>query len=514
MLGRRAEVSPARAGIQHRVKDRIALLWAGVALAIHLAVANRYGLFRDELYFIVCGQHPAFGYADQPPLVPLIAAGAYALGHQLWVVRAVPALAAAGAVLVTVALARLLGGKDGAAHLAGAAVATAPFLMALGGTLNTTAFDSLAWTGLALLFARAALLGDRRALIWAGVLAGVALEAKYYLVVWVLALTAGCACTSWRTLLGRKEFALGALVATLLAAPSVVWQAAHGWPFAQLVHNAARKDLAVAPAAFLIGQVFALNPLAAPIWLAGIVAPFVRGDLRQARALGVAFAVALAATIAGHGKDYYVAAAYPSALAAGAVALERSLAAWLRAAYVAAIVALAALLAPTVLPYLDPGAVRGYFVALHLRPPQEEKAQLGSLPQYFADQFGWPQLAAEVARVYDGLPPAERAKAYVIGGNYGEAAAVDVYDAGRGLPPALSLHNQYGYWGPRGYDGSVLIDIGGTVKDDLRVCRSATLAATFTAPYVMPFEDHLGIVICRGLRVPIAPFWQRQRFMI
>jgi 4-amino-4-deoxy-L-arabinose transferase-like glycosyltransferase len=496
------------------LKDRVALLWAGVALVAHLAVANRYGLFRDELYFIVCGRHPAFGYADQPPLVPLIAAGAYALGHQLWVVRAVPALAAAAAVLVAVALARLAGGKDGAAHVAGATVATAPFLLAIDGTLNTTAFDAAIWTGLSLLFARAALLDDRRAPIWAGVLAGVGLEVKYFVVVWALALLVGCALTSWRRVLARPEVALGALLAALLAAPSIVWQGLHGWPFAQLVHNAALKDIAVGPASFLIGQVVAMNPLAAPVWLAGVVAPFVRADLRSLRAPSIAFLVALVATIAGHGKDYYVAAAYPTAFAIGAVALERTVVAWLRVVYVAALVAIAAVIAPTVLPYLNPDAVRGYFAALHATPPQEEKASLGSLPQYFADQFGWPELAALVAKVYADLPPADRAKAYVLGGNYGEAAAVDVYDAGLGLPPALSGHNQYGFWGPRGYDGSVLIDIGATVKEDLRACRSATLAATFTAPYVMPFEDHLGIVICRGLRQPVAKAWQRQRFMI
>jgi hypothetical protein len=158
--------------------------------------------------------------------------------------------------------------------------------------------------------------------------------------------------------------------------------------------------------------------------------------------------------------------------------------------------------------------VRGYFIALHVPVPQEEKSNLGALPQYFADQFGWPELAATVAKVYQDLPPADRAKAYVLGGDYGQAAAVDVYDAGLGLPPALSGHNQYGFWGPRGYDGSVLIDIGATVKDDARQCRSATLAATFTAHHVMPYENHLEIVICRGLRIPVSQAWERLRFMI
>ena len=496
------------------MRDRIALGWAAVALVVHLAVAGRYDFFRDELYFIVCGQHPAFGYADQPPLVPLLSAGAYALGHQLWVLRTIPALAAAALVLVTVALARLAGGKNGAAHLAGASVATAPIFLGLTGTFNTTVFDPLAWTAIALLFARSALNDDRRALRWAGVVAGVALEAKYYLIVGFVALVVGCAATSWRSLLARREFALGVVIATLIALPSVIWQGLNGWPFAHLVANAGSKDAVIPPVAFLLGQVLVMNPLAAPIWIAGLIAPFVRADLRNLRALSIAFGVAVAVTIQGHGKDYYAAAAYPAAFAIGAVALERALAPSLRTAYAVLFVALAAAFTPATLPYLPPDAVHAYLVALHAKPPQQEKSKLGVLPQYFADQFGWRELAADVARVYAALPPADRAKAYVYASNYGEAGAIDIFDAGLGMPPTISGHNQYGLWGPRGYDGSVLIDVGASVEEDRKECRSATLAATFSAPYVMPYEDHLGIVICRGLRRPIGPLWQELKFLV
>jgi hypothetical protein len=494
--------------------DRIALGWAAVALVVHLVVANRYGFFRDELYFIVCGQHPAFGYADQPPLVPLLAAGAYALGHQLWVVRAVPALASAALVLAAVALTRVCGGKAGAAHLTGVTVATAPMLLGLNGTFNTTVFEPLAWTAVAYLFARSALLRDENALLWAGAVAGLALETKYAIVVWAIALVFGCVVTPWRSLLSQRALWLGGALATALALPSIVWQAAHGFPFAQLVHNAGKKDAPIGLLPFLLTFVVAMNPLALPVWLAGFVAPFARADMRALRALSIAAIVALGATIAGHGKPYYAAALFPTAFALGAIALERFLAPRWRFAYGALIVLNAAVIAPVVLPILPPSAVHGYFVALHAAPQNDEKSALGVLPQYFADQFGWPELAATVARVYDGLPAADRAKAYVLGGNYGEAAAIDIFDAGRGMPPTLSGHNQYGLWGPHGYDGSVLIDIGGTVKDDLRSCRSATLAATFSAPYVMPYEDHLGIVVCRGLRVPVAQFWERQKFYI
>ena len=36
--------------------------------ALHLATAAVYGFFIDELYFLACGEHLAWGYVDFPPL--------------------------------------------------------------------------------------------------------------------------------------------------------------------------------------------------------------------------------------------------------------------------------------------------------------------------------------------------------------------------------------------------------------------------------------------------------------
>ncbi|MBD5605092.1 MAG: glycosyl transferase, family 39, partial [Candidatus Eremiobacteraeota bacterium] len=103
------------------IRDRVAIVSSAFVAAFHLAFANRYDLFRDELYFIVCGRHPAFGYADQPPLVPFLAAGTFALGHQTWIVRLPSVFAAAALVWVAVAFVRLLRGGDGAAWIAAVA---------------------------------------------------------------------------------------------------------------------------------------------------------------------------------------------------------------------------------------------------------------------------------------------------------------------------------------------------------------------------------------------------------
>src|SRR5579863_3842437 len=94
-----------------RLLDHPAALLGLAALALHLWVNGSYGYFRDELYFIVCGRHPAWGYTDQPPLMPLIAAASDAAFHSLRGLRLVPALAAAATVALTASAAQMLGGR-------------------------------------------------------------------------------------------------------------------------------------------------------------------------------------------------------------------------------------------------------------------------------------------------------------------------------------------------------------------------------------------------------------------
>src|SRR5271156_1147463 len=102
---------------------------AAVVAIVHLLAAGRYGFFVNELYFIICGRHPAFGYVDQPPLVPLLAAATQLLGESLWLLRLPAALAGAALVPLTADFARRLGGSAGSARLAACAAALAPGLV-------------------------------------------------------------------------------------------------------------------------------------------------------------------------------------------------------------------------------------------------------------------------------------------------------------------------------------------------------------------------------------------------
>ena len=492
------------------MKDRIALAAAGFAALLHLAVANRYDLFRDELYFIVCGQHPAFGYADQPPLVPLLAAAGYAFGGQTWVVRLPDVIAAAALAYLCVAFARLLGARDVAACLAGFAAAVAPMFAGITGTLNTTTFEPLAWTAVAYGIARLALLDDRRAPYWAGAIAGVALEAKYALPLWLVALAIGLACTPERRIFARRELWLGFALAAVIAAPSLVWQAAHGWPFLELVHNARMKDVDTPPLAFALNQVLVFSPLLAPVWIFGILAPFALRPLRSVRFLAIAYAITAVATVAGHGKDYYLAAAVPPLFVMGAVGLQIAIASpTIRAVYSAIALVLTLPILPIALPILPPDRLVPYEVALHLVPQQQERGDAGdAFPSLFSDMLGWHDFVREVGTAYRSLTPEERATTAVLVDNYGEAAAIDLYGHAYDFPRALSGQNQYYLFGPTPDATSTnLLRVQYDVDALRPYCDSVRILGTTHSPYARSFENGMTIAFCTRLHPALSKVW-------
>ena len=492
-----------------RRQDLPLWLTAGLFGILYLALAGRYDVFRNELYFIICGRHPAFGYADQPPLVPLIAAATQAFGNSTWLLRLPAVLAAIAIIPLTARFAQLLGAAGWAAWFAALATAIAPMLMGIGTTVTTETFEPVTWTALAFLATQAWTRNDRRALIWAGLIAGIALEAKYGMAIWLIGLTVGIAATPARRMLVWREFWLGVLIVSLIAAPSVIWQAVNGWPFLEVTKHHSARNLTGSPLRFFIGQAVAMNLLLAPLWIAGIVGPFVIAQLKEFRFLSIAFPVAAAIIIASHGKDYYLGPAYPTLFALGA-AVCGGIPRWLKLTWTAGAVVLSAIAAPVVLPLLDPPALARYLDRHHLRPRADETAGIGApLTQVFSDEVGWRSFEKQVAAAYNALPPEDRVHAAILAVDYGEAAALDYYGPADGLPPALSGQNQYFLWGPRGYDGSVILAVNGRPERWKRICESSDVLGTFGAPYAMPYENDRPIILCHGLKANLSETWQR-----
>ena len=231
---------------------------------------------------------------------------------------------------------------------------------------------------------------------------------------------------------------------------------------------------------------------------------------------GIIYVVAFVTMVLQKSKPYYLGPAYPMLLAAGAVALEG----WTRThAFVrpvaAVVLAVGGLLtAPFAMPLLPVETFIAYQRAIGLAPANAERSALGPLPQHFADRFGWEEMAAAVAGVYRALPENEKASVLIVTSNYGEAGALRYYGPRHGLPLAVSQHNSYFHWGPGKERADVVITVGMSVEDVRDTFESVTEAARLESRYAMPYETSDPILVCRGLKLPLAEAWARGKKFI
>jgi hypothetical protein len=484
-------------------------------LAVHFIFNRGYGYFRDELYYLACGQHLAWGYVDQPPLTPLIGRISRVLfGDSLSSIRLFPALAGGAKIALTAWFGRELGGRAWAIALAMAGSLTAAVYLGIDNILSTNFLEPLFWTGCAYIVIRIINGASPRLWLWFGLFAGLGVQNKHSMVFFGFGSVVGLLLTPLRREFTHKWIWLGALIAFLIALPNVIWEAQHHWATYELLSNISHsnKNVVNSPLEFIKQQVIIMNPATFPLWLAGLLWLIVARSGRRYAAIGIAYLVTLVEMIALHGKHYYLAPAYPMLFAAGGVALDgilrgRALA-LLKPALIAAMVTIAALIAPTTMPILSPERLPGYMKAIHFEPPKAETSHNGALPQLLADQFGWPEMVEQVARVYQHLPAEERAKAAIFAQDYGQAGAVDFFGPRYGLPHAISGHQNYFLWGAGAYNGDVLIVFDWPSDSNCHEFSSVQdFGQVHISHWAMPFEQQVHLYVCRGLMMPVSELW-------
>jgi hypothetical protein len=486
---------------------RLPLGFALCTFLLHLAFYRGYGFFRDELYFIDCSEHLDWGYVDQPPGVPLLAwASRHLLGNSLFAVRFFPMVFASLQVLLAALTARAMGGGRAAQALAATCVMAAPIYF--GSYLSTDMFVTLGWAACAWVAARILAGASPRLWLLFGLFAGLSLQGKHAMLFFGFALAAGLLAGGPRRTFAGPWIWAGAALAFLIALPNLAWEWRHQWPTIELLSNIAHSDKNIvhAPGMYLLANVMLLAPITLPVWSAGLLWCLFANAGRPFRALGWTWLVAIATFVALSGKAYYLAPAYTPLFAAGAVAIEsriamvsrRRLRAALAPACLLAVLAGCAVLWPFAMPVMPVEVFIAYEEALQLEPPRTETMRLDRLPQQYADMFGWPEMAAEVARVYGTIPPAQREGCAIFAQDYGQAGAIDYFGRRYGLPPALSGHQNYWLWGPRGYTGNCLIVIGDHRERLEELFTEVVLAGETNHPYAIPYENHLGIWIVRG----------------
>ena len=488
---------------------------AVVKLLVHLYAGRHYGFFVDELYYMACARHLAWGYVDQPPLIALFAwAVHHVLGDSLPALRLLPALAGAGQVLLTGLVARELGGGRFAQGFAALATLVAPGFLAFDNFFSMNAFEPLFWTGCAYVIIRIVKTGDQRLWLWFGVLAGVGLENKHSMLTFGFALIAGVLLTPERKAFRAPWIWLAGLVAFLIFLPNLWWNIQNHFPFLELQANIQRsgRNVPLPPLTFLGQQIMSFLPPTLPIWLAGLWYYFFAREGKPYRALGWAWVITATLIVLLNPRTYYLWPAFPILLAAGGVEWERWLARpgvqWIKPAWCTLLVVLAILAAPLFLPVVRPETYIRYVKAIHYEQPRIEQHKLGPLPQLFADQFGWEGMAATVARVYNGLPAEVRAKTAIFGQNYGQAGAIDLFGPKYGLPPAISGHQNYFLWGPRDYTGESVIVMADRRDRLEQLFTSVEKVARVEHPYSMPYE-HFDVYYCRGMKWKLKDVWPK-----
>lgn len=517
------------------------LLWlcaAFAALKLAIQVVGNilsqhagYGIFRDEMYYLICGRHLAFGYVDQPPMVALQARlTEMLLGFQhMWSLRLISALAGATKVFLAGLLVRALGGNKRAAALAMLAVIAAAIYLAIDGYLSMNSFEPVFWMTCVLALIRiveASSLGQssektiRNWWIIFGMSAGLGVENKDTIVFFLVALLIALLLSAQRPILFSRWCAVSVAIIVGLALPNFLWQIHYHFPTLEWLIDVRRsgKDVHMPPLVFLRAQLLMLNPFTVLLWVSGILWLLIARAARPYRFLGLMYFVFLTMMMALNAKDYYLAPIYVINFAAGAVCWFQWMGdvVWrnvLGAVYALLLVVGFIISVPFSIPILPPRQFVAYEQQIGFKPKDSEVHAATALPQFYADRFGWHQMVRKVARIYNSLPPDQRAITGIYAGNYGEASAINLFGPKYGLPDAISGHQTYWLWGPHGYTGQEMILIlpGASLNDLKQYYASCTIAGQLYAQWSMPWEKG-PIFVCHDRKGTYKADWKDSKY--
>jgi len=343
--------------------------------------------------------------------------------------------------------------------------------------------------------------------LWFGVLAGLGLENKYSMLSFGLAVTLALLLTQHRREFAEQWIWIAGGIALALFLPNLIWQVRHHFPTIEDLANVRRegKNVVLGPLAFVKEQIIDMHPILLLMWLPGLVWLLVS---RKWRVLGLTFVTFFLLMEVLHAKNYYLFPIYPMLFAAGAVAIERWLSGrhgWTRVVGVAVIVLTSIPLLPMFTWMLPPERLLVYQNTVGFKPAKVETHMQSLLMQPIADQFGWPEMANEVAQIYNSLPPAERAQTGIFAGNYGEAGAINQFGPRYGLPHAWSRHQNHWFWGPPPQVYKNLIVIEWSFDDVRDNCTSYQAFEHYQR--LGMGEENTPIYLCMGARFDIQKIW-------
>ncbi|HUU38463.1 MAG TPA: glycosyltransferase family 39 protein [Candidatus Desulfaltia sp.] len=490
---------------------------AAFFLLLTLATVGQYGFFGDELYYIACSKHLAFGYVDHPPLVAFLTlVSTWIFGETMIGLRILSGLAGAVTVLLSARIARILGGGTTSQALAALSICFAPAFPALSSFFSMNPVDIMLCTLFLYVFAHTIVAPSPMKWIGLGVLFGAGLLNKYTFLVLGFSVLMGLIITRrWEELRSGWLY-LGGAIALIMFLPHIVWQIEHGWPALEFMHNVTQgKNLSLSPLTLLGQLAIGLNPLTLPLWIGGTLYLLLAGEMKAFRFLGWTAVMFIAVYIVQNSKFYYLLPVFPLLLAAGAVALEsfslRRRIRWPAWVVGSAMTISGLLLMPLAVPILPVEQFVSYAKTLGLREMvRMEKGEGVALPLHFAHRFGWEEKVDAVATAYHALPEHEREQCAILASWYGLAGAIDHFGPAHGLPPAICVHNSYWMWGTRGYTGAVVLAVGYDAHELGHYFDSVERVGYVEVPY----DDDAAIFLCTKPKITIEAMWvQLKRFI-
>jgi 4-amino-4-deoxy-L-arabinose transferase-like glycosyltransferase len=472
---------------------------AGLLGILLVAASGRYGYFGDELYFVAAGHHLNFGYADQPPLVPFLALIADTVAPGNVAVLRIPAILATIAGIVVAALiAREFGGQRRAQVITAAAYAVAPVVDIDGHLLNTTSVDLLGWTVVTWLLVRWIRLRADRLLLWAGLVTAVDLQAKYLIVSFWLLAGIAILLVGPRDIFRSRMLWLGAGIAVLTSVPSLVWQADHGWPQGQMIHEIAVEQAygdGGTTSGFLLDLGGDGGVIGVPLALYGLWRAI---RLPQYRFFAIVAVSLVVVFIVMAGRPYYAAGILPVLWALAAVALEGPRRRWVPwVAWPSAALAVVMLL--QVLP-----------LAAHSLQGEDDSADAIDV-----ESVGWPQAADDIAAAYRALPVDVRRHTAVVGDSYWLASAISRYGPAAGLPETYSPNRGYWYFGVPPESATNVLYVNAVLNTDPTLrqhfAKVTPVATVDNKLGVNNIYQGAAISLCLGRDEPWAKLWPELR---
>jgi len=476
-------------------------------IVVHLIFGSRYGFHRDELATLDDARHLAWGYVAYPPATPFLGRISLVLfGESIRGFRFFANVAQAIAVLLVGLMARDMGGRRGAQVLA--AVAAIPFCLGGGALMQYVAFDCLAWSLAAYFVVKLLRTGDARWWIGIGAALGLGMLTKWTMGFFTLGIVAGVLLTDERRYLRSKWLWIGVALSILIFLPNLLWQAQNHFISFEMLKHIHARDIREGRTAYFLPQQLELTAFRFPLAMAGLYFCLLTQVGKRFRMIGWMYVITLLLFVVLRGRWYYMGPAYSMLYAAGAVWGEQWLATMSKGRAMAVRV--------TAWSFLMLDVLLTIAFWLPTAPIHSRWWDISSsLQGDYVEELGWPELVQEVARIRDSLSPQEREHLAILGTNYGEAGAINLYGPQYGLPQAISGVNSFwvrGYGNPEPQTVIILGLSQHYMNEHLTSCR---LAGHTPNPYNVKneeTEDHPDIYVCGPPKEGWPEFWKDFRY--